>query len=169
MNCVVCDKKLNSHNKIGTCRKHRSLSKIRQAYEKDWQIKNKEQYMEAKRQWVRRNSKYYKDYRNNNISKKIAHSLRTRIRKLVKHGSAVKNLGCSVSEFLAHLESKFQVGMNWENYGKWQIDHIMPLSSFDLTDLKQLKIACHFTNMQPLWMAENISKGARLDYHPKSA
>lgn len=169
MNCTVCNKKLRTHNKIGTCRAHRAQSPIRQAYEKSWQQDNQKQYAAAKKQWGRRNLKYYVDYRNNNLSHKIAHSLRVRLRRVVKTGSAVKNLGCSIPEFLAHLESKFTTGMSWNNYGKWHIDHIKPLSSYDLTNPEQLILACHYSNLQPLWAAENISKNGRTDYYPKSA
>jgi hypothetical protein len=50
--------------------------------------------------------------------------------------------------------------MNWDNYGRkgWHIDHIKPLSSFDLTNKEQFKKACHYTNLQPMWYDENIKK-----------
>ena len=53
--------------------------------------------------------------------------------------------------------------MNWKNYGfrGWHIDHIKPLSSFDLSDRNQLLEACHYTNLQPLWWYENLSKGVK--------
>jgi len=65
---------------------------------------------------------------------------------------------------IAHLESKFQEGMSWENYGKngWHLDHIIPLSAFDLTDPEQLKIACHYTNIQPLWARDNLVKSNKI-------
>lgn len=89
--------------------------------------------------------------------------LRVRLRKALKgnykKGSAIRDLGCSVDELKIHLESKFTKGMSWDNYGEWHIDHIRPLSSFDLTDAEQLKQACHYTNLQPLWAADNLSKG----------
>jgi hypothetical protein len=169
MNCVVCNKKLNSRNKIGFCRKHRSRSPQRKAYRQDWVKDHQEQYAESKKQWNRRNLQYFVDYRNKNLSNKIAHSLRVRLRRVVRTGSAVKNLGCSVSEFLVHLEAKFTEGMSWNNYGKWHIDHIRPLSSFDLTDPLQLAAACNYKNLQPLWAFDNISKNGKLEYTPKSA
>ena len=50
--------------------------------------------------------------------------------------------------------------MAWKNYGKWHIDHIIPLDSFDLTIREQLLEACHFTNLQPLWEEDNLKKGS---------
>lgn len=63
---------------------------------------------------------------------------------------------------MSHLESLFKPGMSWENHGEWHIDHILPLASFDLTDEQQAAKACHYTNLQPLWASENMSKGARV-------
>ena len=52
-------------------------------------------------------------------------------------------IGCSTSELMIHLESKFKEGMTWENHGLWHVDHIQPCCSFDLQNLEeQLKIIC---------------------------
>jgi len=50
--------------------------------------------------------------------------------------------------------------MSWDNYGYygWHVDHIIPLSAFDLTDPIQFKKAMYYTNLQPLWMEENLAK-----------
>lgn len=97
---------------------------------------------------------------------KLRHSLRTRLkdslRRGTKSGSFVRDLGCSVHELKQYLESKFKSGMTWENHGDWHIDHIKPLSSFDLTDRDQFLQACHYTNLQPLWAEENLKKGNKL-------
>lgn len=75
-----------------------------------------------------------------------------------KSGSAVTDLGCSIDELKKYLESKFQPGMTWENIGEWHIDHVKPLSQFDLTIREQFLEACHYTNLQPLWAADNLKK-----------
>jgi len=85
------------------------------------------------------------------------------IRGLAKSGSAVRDLGCSVEKLMDHLESLFAEGMSWNNRGEWHIDHIKPLSSFDLTDREQLLEACHYTNLQPLWAKDNLSKGNKVN------
>lgn len=74
--------------------------------------------------------------------------------------SPVRHLGCSLPELKVYLEERFQYGMSWSNYGEWEIDHILPLAKFDLTDYNQLLKAVHFSNLQPLWKSENRSKGA---------
>jgi hypothetical protein len=82
------------------------------------------------------------------------------LKRSQKTGSAVRDLGCTISELKKHLESKFQLGMTWGNRGKeWHIDHIIPLAQFNLQDRQQFLIACHYTNLQPLWAKDNIVKG----------
>lgn len=80
-----------------------------------------------------------------------------------RNTSAVRDLGCSIEAFRAHIEAQFTDGMSWNNYGGrdgWQLDHIRPLMRFDLTDPEQAKAACHFTNLQPLWAKDNLNKRA---------
>lgn len=73
-------------------------------------------------------------------------------------------IGCTVPELMAHLELQFAEGMTWENHGRdgWHIDHIRPCASFDLTDPEQQRQCFHYSNLQPLWAADNIRKGARV-------
>lgn len=58
-------------------------------------------------------------------------------------------VGCSWEEFRVHISSQFRHGMNWENYGQWHLDHVVPLCRFDLT--KHLLPAFHYTNTRPVW------------------
>jgi hypothetical protein len=94
------------------------------------------------------------------LGENLRRRMRLALRGQVKSGSAVRDLGCTISELRTHLEALFQPGMTWENWGVdgWHIDHIRPLSSFDLTDREQFLLACHYTNLQPLWAADNLVK-----------
>ena len=67
-------------------------------------------------------------------------------------------LGCTLDFFKKYIANKFTDGMNWENYGKWEIDHIIPISSFDLTNQEDVKRCFHYTNTRPLYKKENVSK-----------
>lgn len=97
---------------------------------------------------------------------RIKHSLRERVRayiaknKYTKSTSTVELLGCEWEEVRGHLEAQFKESMDWTNYGKWEIDHIRPLSlAKDEEDLKRL---FHYTNLQPLWKIENIRKSNKV-------
>lgn len=111
---------------------------------------------------------YSRNYKRNREKVDIAYRLRNRLRTRMyvaiqnqqKKGSAVKDLGCSISELMSHIAKQFTGRMSWDNYGEWHIDHIIPLTVFDLTDRAQFLTACHYTNLQPLWGVENIRKGS---------
>lgn len=79
--------------------------------------------------------------------------------KVTKRHSALTLLGCTMKELESHLESKFRDGMSWDNKGSyWEVDHILPCASFDLTNPDQQKLCFHYTNLQPLTIHENRSK-----------
>lgn len=112
----------------------------------------------------------YTRYGSSPLNRKIAINLRGRLSQAVrnnyKSGSAIKDLGCTIEQLRIHLESKFypnpETGeaMSWDNYGRygWHIDHIRPLCKFDLTNEVELKEACNFMNLQPLWFKDNLEK-----------
>jgi hypothetical protein len=69
-------------------------------------------------------------------------------------------VGCTLEEFMDHLEQNFTEGMSWHNrgYDGWHMDHIIPRSHFDLTDPDQMRQCFHYTNFQPLWGKANLKK-----------
>ena len=71
-------------------------------------------------------------------------------------------LGADFKTVMQHIESQFIWGMSWENYGKWHIDHKKPLAKAKTE--KQLMKLCHYTNLQPLWKEENLSKQDKTDF-----
>jgi hypothetical protein len=136
----------------------------------EWGKKNPELVRKYKKRW---NDLYGNEYARNRRKTdpnfKLGAYLRNRINKAIennqKSGSAVRDLGCSISELKEYLESLFQEGMSWENHrpSGWHIDHIIPLSSFNLKDREQFLKACHYTNLQPLWVKDNLKKNARVE------
>jgi hypothetical protein len=97
-------------------------------------------------------------------SNKIRMNLGTRLWQVVskKHGNTMHLVGCSTEDLMKHLESKFTSGMNWDNYGTWHVDHIRPCCSFNLENPADQLKCFHWTNLQPLWAADNISKGGKM-------
>lgn len=98
---------------------------------------------------------------------KLKELLSHRIRRAIydqrgsKSAKTLELLGCSIKEARTHIEKQFRKGMTWENHGinGWHIDHIQPCSSFDLNKNEEQKKCFHYTNLQPLWAEENLSKG----------
>lgn len=109
--------------------------------------------------------------RETDINYKITCNLRTRLWSAIKNdyktGSAVNDLGCTIDFFKIYIESKFEQGMSWDNWGRetWHLDHIEPLSSFDLSNRKEFLIAVNYKNIQPMWFKDNLSKGGVKNIH----
>jgi hypothetical protein len=92
------------------------------------------------------------------FSGRISRELSLRGRK--KQGRVFEFLGYSRDDLVRRLESLFQSGMSWDNYGKWHVDHIRPVSSFAFTGLDdpEFRRCWALENLQPLWAADNIRK-----------
>lgn len=128
-----------------------------------WNKENKEKAAEAHKQWSKR-SKYYTKKYQNDVQYRLTTILRNRLCSALKHhfktGKTLELLGCSVEDFRQYIEQQWQPGMSWENHSLkgWHIDHIKPLSSFDLSNPEELKKAAHYSNLQPLWAVDNLNK-----------
>ena len=107
---------------------------------------------------------------NSDSNFKLVCSLRNRINKVLRESNTKKSkktmelTGCTVDELKKHIEKQFKPGMNWSNHSVkgWHIDHIQCCASFDLTKEEEQKKCFHYTNLQPLWAEENLSKGAKV-------
>ena len=159
-------------------------------YKKEWYQKNKEKLKQKRKKYYLDNKenilkkqkeynhkhkekkkKYIREYnvsrRKIDIGFKLLGVLRSRFSKFInkknKNKSILKLTSCTIDDLRIHLELQFKEGMSWDNYGQkgWHIDHIKPCSSFDLTDPEQQKKCFHYTNLQPLWWWENLTKGCK--------
>ena len=147
--------------------------KRKQYYELNKEL-NKEKNKEKNKDYYKNNKEKIKKYNNiykNNKKKtdplfKLKCNLRNRIREALKKQNYIKSkttidmLGCDSIIAKAHLEKQFTKGMSWENYGEWHIDHIIPCASAK-TEEELIKLF-HYTNLQPLWAADNMSKGKKI-------
>jgi hypothetical protein len=125
---------------------------------------------------IRRKKQEVRDVINKRMRKMYSHNpqwaaakkLRDKFRAAFKKHRATKCaktqelLGCSFEFFKQHIEIQFKEGMSWENRRSFHIDHIKPLSHFDLTDPEQQKAAFHWSNLQPLYPIENFRKSKRV-------
>ena len=94
----------------------------------------------------------------------IIRRTRTRIiaclRKKNKH--TIDYLGCNCTFYMDWILNN-NINYTFENYGKeWHIDHVIPLSKFDLTDEEQQLVAFNWRNTMPLSVKENLSKNNKI-------
>jgi len=179
-------RKINKNNSAKYRRKYylkhkKEIGKERKEYYRlnKEPIRNRQKirYQENKIKILKKAKSYYQKHKNernkyrknkfrSNINFKIRCYLSTRIVLALKGkpklSTTMKLVGCSIEKLKKHLERRFTKGMNWTNYGKWHVDHIKPCASFDLSKPSQQRKCFHYTNLQPLWAKENLSKGKNI-------
>ena len=138
----------------------------------EWRKHNLDKARESSNKWRSNNRKHSAEYKKRRRATdpefKMISNIRASVSRILKNntkrGHTIELLGCS-AEYLRHyLENQFTGDMNWDNYGPygWHIDHIIPLSYFDMSDPEQQRRAWHYTNLQPLWAADNIRKSNKI-------
>jgi hypothetical protein len=148
--------------------KSKLYRKNKAIYDKKYRIKHKIHIRKIKQLWKIKNRNRLQKEQRIRYNKDIAYHLHTLIRLRIIHGvkrlskksSTFELLGCSIIHLRKVLEEQFKLGMNWQNWGRkgWHIDHIIPCNSFDLRKKSEQKKCFHYTNLQPLWWYENLSK-----------
>lgn len=99
----------------------------------------------------------------------LARMLRTCLNNFIirKNTKSNKFNDYNADNFKNHISGLFKPGMSWDNWGEWHIDHIKPLSKFDLVcedgtpNIQEIKKANSLENLQPLWAQENLRKNNR--------
>jgi hypothetical protein len=147
-------------------RKSETYKQKQSSYHRNWRSLNKESRAAYQLEWERQK-------RSNDLNHRLKSCLRHRVQQAVKHGyksaSTLELIGCSIDQLRDHLEAQFLPGMSWANWTHdgWHIDHIRPCATFDLTDPVEQRRCFHYTNLQPLWAADNCAKRDSLDWRPK--
>lgn len=181
--CVECKK--NIDNKTYQKNKEKILKNKKKYYNKNFnniKKRNKDYYQKNKEHIIEQNKKYYHSNKkhlntinwkrrkvkllkdpifrlNCNMSNAIAKALKLK-NSTKENKSYLKLVNFTIMELKKHLESQFENGMTWENYGQWHVDHIIPKSRFKYTSAKDetFKICWSLNNFQPLWKKDNLSK-----------
>ena len=142
---------------------------------KEYKLKNKKHIKKWNKEYVQRPevkkriSKIRKNRYKNDPVYLIQNRIRTRFYTYIRRGLAEKKvktnelIGCSWKQLKIHIEKQFKPNMKWSNYGKWHIDHIKPMSKFNLMKIEDQYKCCNYKNLQPLWAEENLSKGDRMN------
>lgn len=145
----------------------------------EWIAKNYERYLGSRRAYEKRKmaDPGYREKRRQQRAEYMRERARRdpAFRMRLRHSSRVKDaflrqnlskphsadllIGCSWENFRAHIRARYRDGMTDENYGKvWELDHIRPCSSFDLTKPSHVKRCFNYQNYQPLLVSENRQK-----------
>lgn len=156
--CKICIKEYESRPEI-------RIKRI--ARKKQWNIDNKEHAREYFKKFSTRRRELRMERYRNDKEYRILVLLRGRmygaLSGVCRSKKTMELIGCSISEFIEYIESQFKKGMDWNNQGEWEIDHIKPCSSFNLIDSIQQRECFNYKNLQPLWAEENRKKGALLE------
>ena len=140
--------------------------KYRESHKEEISLSMKEYYKSNKDKWLVSSKKSYhirKEDPKYRLRKSVSCLIRSKLyRKTINKNyfSSFSFLPYSLEELMEHLESRFQVGMSWKNYGEWHIDHIVPDSSFNYKSIEdeEFKECWSLDNLQPLWAIDNIKK-----------
>ena len=135
-------------------------------YRRNWEKNKYNNNEEYRKKCIENVVKKEKKLLENDTEFKIKHLLRCRMRKAIKAMNAEKYFntleltGCSIPFLKEYLQEKFTEGITWENYGEWHIDHIKPCAKFNLLIEDEQRKCFHYTNLQPLWAKDNLSKSS---------
>ena len=123
---------------------------------------NKDKINKYKNEWKLNKIKNNPTYK---MKDNLRHRIYMALKGTVKSKRTIDLLGTSIDNLWNHLEKSFRPGMTKNNYGRvWHVDHKIPCAAFDLTKPKEQSKCFHFTNLQALFVKENLSKGAKLEW-----
>ena len=166
--CKECDTKRSKLYYINIIDEIKEKHKLYFEKNKDYLNQKQKEYYILNKDYIK---EYMYEYQKNKLETdslyKLKVNYRNRVRKSFKSKYWQKNnttqhiLGCEFIDFKNYIESKFTENMNWNNQGKWHIDHIIPL--YLATTEEELIKLCHYTNLQPLWAEDNLKKGIKYE------
>ena len=145
------------------CKKCKILNKYRVYYNNGGKIECNKCVEKRSANYVKTKRKEDDKYRFiSSFRKTLSYRIKRSIKDLNHQRNTKSNeiLGCSFDFFIQHIENQFTKGMNWQNYGKWHLDHIYPISK--AKTIEEAYILNHYSNFQPLWAMDNFKKNAKV-------
>jgi len=162
--------------------------------DKKWRDSNKEYMSNKSKTWYEQNKEhrkeYLKEYRENNVDKirqikrdyernrkardplyKLISNFRTAIYTVLKESNVDKYghyfdiLQYTPEQLINHLELQFKDTMCWDNYGEWHVDHKLPITHFNISEMgdEEFMRCWSLDNLQPMWGIENIRKSNKTE------
>jgi len=167
--------------------------------QKDYYQDNKELIKSQKKLYYQDNRNLilsnHKEYERERLQKDPVFKLRKQVSTLIRQGfkkeglskfnkSVMKYIPYSMSELRTHLESQFEIWMNWSNHGKynvdlwndndqatwtWQLDHIVPQADLPYQSMadENFKQCWSLSNLRPLSSKQNLLDGVLRVRHGK--
>jgi hypothetical protein len=178
--CKYCDQQVElalfRHNrkKCKNCEKkygrNYRKSVIGATKAKIWSLNNKETHKKLQSDWAKNNRQHL----NNKYNTRYHNDFQFKVRKLChkhlinnlnKNSSTMKYFSCDIELFTKWLEYCFTDEMNMNNHGSyWHLDHVIPISLFDLTKPEEVYLCFHYLNYMPLKAKDNIIKQNNIIY-----
>lgn len=144
-----------------------------QKKQREYFLKHKDHLAHKAKLWRERNKeklskinseKYRENMRNPDF--RLKKVMRQNVRRVLlgdlKNESSEKINGYSTQELRMHIERMFLRGMNWDNYGDWHIDHIIPICWYIENGINDCSVVNALSNLRPMWAKDNIRKSARI-------
>jgi len=178
--CKYCDNQVSldlfRHNrkKCKNCEKKDGREYRQSDYGKNkaktWSLNNKEHHSKLQSEWAKNNRRHINDKYNERYKndfqfrmKRLCH--RQLLENLKKKSSTMTYFSCDIKLFTKWIEYCFSDKMNLENHGKyWHLDHVIPISLFNLNNPEELYLCFHYLNYMPLKCKDNLSKHNNIIY-----
>lgn len=169
--CTICKDCARANRKAWY---EKNKEKVKE-YQANYERENREQVRERSRAWRKNNRdrflskrrNYHAERYSNDLSYSVNHKVRSMLRRVLKATNKPKDfctfekIGYTTDDLIQRMECQFKGGMNWGNSGEWEIDHKIPIAIMVKRGEFRPEIINALSNLQPMWMEQNRSKGAR--------
>lgn len=148
------NKKFYNVNKNNIVNIHKNENCREKIEEKEWNI--------WRILYEKKNIKIELNIYSTDINTKIGQLLTESCKEAISIGRKASLLGCHGIYAKKWLEFQFSNNMNWDNYGiLWNLDHVIPIDSFDLSLPEQQSLCFHWTNIRPI-LTEKIPEQSNI-------